>query len=254
MKEERKWIFAKRGNRPSGPGGFTLVELLAVIAIVGVLACLAVPVLSNGVMEAHRAKCASNMRQIGLAMLLYANDHDGYLPPTTHSTAALGKQGRYASWIYLLSDYLDNIDRVRICPADNKERQRRILESDGLTSYVLNDLIFDSEEDPDLGTPAYNRLLRIPYPTRTMTMFNVSDDRTVNRGWDHAHCGEWTSWYGMLADVEVDRHRVGGRATDRLKGSANYLYLDGHVENITAKAMKKILDSGVNPGAIPLKQ
>lgn len=233
-------------------GGFTLLELLAVVAVIGVLACLAIPAISNGLMAANRAKCASNMRQIGTAMLLYANDHDGYLPPTTHSTGALGKQGRYASWIYLLADYLDNMDRVRICPADNKERQKKILESDGLTSYVLNDLIFDSEEDPDLGTPAYNRVLSIPYPTRTIIMFNVSDDRAVNRGWDHAHCGEWTSWYGMLADVEVDRHRVGERSKDRLKGSANYLFLDAHVENITAKDMKKILDSGVNPGAIPL--
>lgn len=227
---------------------FTLVELLTVIAVIGVFAGIAVPVISHARVSANRAQCSSNMRQIGLALLAYASDHRGVLPPTTHTTAGLGIDGRYESWIYKLSPYLGDTDAVRICPADNDTRRKRILENDGLTSYVLNDLIFDPED----GAPAYNHLNRIPHPSRTMTLFVVSDDRAINRGWDHAHCGDWTSWPAILADIEPDRHRAGARAPDRLKGSANYLFIDGHVETIEARDLKARVNSGQNPGAIPL--
>ncbi len=223
------------------------MELLTVIAVIGVLAAIAIPAIGHARVAVNRSQCASNMRQIGLALLGYAADHRGALPPTTHTTAGLGIDGRYESWIYKLSPYLGDTDAVRICPADREERQKRIRENDGLTSYVLNDLIFDPED----GAPAYNNIRAIPHPSRTMTLFVVSDDRTINRGWDHAHCGDWNSWPAILADIEPDRHRAGDRAANRLKGSANYLFIDGHVENIDAREMKARVDSGRNPGAIP---
>lgn len=231
--------------------GFTLVELLVTVALIGVLIAIAVPVTSNGLMAANRAQCASNLRQIGTGLMLYAADHDGQLPPTTHSTAALGAKGRRESWIYQLDGYLGDVEAVRVCPADRPERRRKILESEGLTSYVLNDQVFDPEED---APHRDNRLQNIPFPARTMLTFVVSDDRPVSRGWDHAHCGGWTSWPAILADIEPDRHRVGARAKDRLRGSANYLYADGHVGNLAARELKEIVDSGVNPGAVPLER
>lgn len=231
----------------NGGRGFTIIELLVACAVVGVLVVLVIGMVGQSFVAANRVKCASNMRQIGTALLLYAGEHEGRFPPTTHSTAALGTKGRYQSWIYQLTDYIGEVDRVRVCPADRADRRKKITESDGLTSYTLNDLIFDAETEDS----PYSRLQNIPSHGRTMILFNVSDDRPINRGWDHAHCGEWTSWYGVLADVEVDRHRVGGRSEDRMKGSANYLFLDGHVENIKARDLRKIVDSGINPGAVP---
>jgi prepilin-type processing-associated H-X9-DG protein len=223
------------------------VELLVVVAILGVLAGLIIPVTAHIRMAANRVRCASNMRQIGLALLGYAADHRGNLPPTTHTTAGQ-LDGRHESWIYKLAPYLGNVDEVRICPADNEARKKRIRETDGLTSYVLNDLIFDPED----GAPRYNNIHAIPHPSRTMTLFVVSDDRAINRGRDHAHCGDWTSWPAILADIEPDRHRTGDRATNRLKGSANHLFADGHVDTIEARDLKRRVDSGVNPGAVPL--
>lgn len=226
---------------------FTLVELLAVLAVIGALAAIMIPVLGQVRMAAHRAQCSSNMRQIGVALLAYAGDHRGELPPTTHTTATMS-DGRYESWIYKLAPYLGDVDAVRVCPADNEARQKRIRETDGLTSYTLNDIVFDPED----GMPAYNRINLIPRPGRTMILFNVSDDRQIRRGWDHAHCADWTNWFALLADVEVDRHRRGDRAADRLQGSANYLFADGHVETIEAHEIKRRVDAGENPGAVPL--
>lgn len=71
-----------RTRRPgeSNPGGFTLVELLVVIAIIGVLMAVLVPALRKARMASQQAVCTSNMRQWGVAYMLYANANKGSLP------------------------------------------------------------------------------------------------------------------------------------------------------------------------------
>src|ERR1017187_7735523 len=61
-------------------GAFTLVEMLVVIAIIGILAALLLPVLGQAKARAKRIECVSNLREIGLACHLFANDHNGNFP------------------------------------------------------------------------------------------------------------------------------------------------------------------------------
>lgn len=79
--------------------GFTLLELLAVIAIIAIMAALLLPALSKAKEQARTALCWSNMRQVGLGFLMYADDNRDYLPwPGGLPTRANDNQRYLADW------------------------------------------------------------------------------------------------------------------------------------------------------------
>src|ERR1019366_9566444 len=93
---------------------FTLIELLVVIAIVGLLAALLLPALSRAKSSANRTTCTSNVRQINLAITMYADDHRDKIGYSSDV---------YYSYKDFVSSYLgaatnSQTNFVFVCPAD----------------------------------------------------------------------------------------------------------------------------------------
>jgi prepilin-type N-terminal cleavage/methylation domain-containing protein/prepilin-type processing-associated H-X9-DG protein len=118
--------------------GFTLVELLVVIAIIGILAGLLLPTLGRAREAGRSTACLSNLRQIGVAVQLYVDDHGNRLPiirdrlPATNGAPDVPAP---EAMEVVLSNYLGNV-RVLRCPSDHS----RLFETTG-SSYSWNNLL-----------------------------------------------------------------------------------------------------------------
>src|ERR1051326_6389239 len=96
--------------------GFTLIELLVVIAIIAVLAAILFPVFARAREKARQTTCLSNQRQIGLALLMYAEDYDGMIVPWARGPGYPGEPEADRLWGGLLQPYLKNRG-VLFCPS-----------------------------------------------------------------------------------------------------------------------------------------
>ncbi|MGC8744827.1 MAG: DUF1559 domain-containing protein [Verrucomicrobiia bacterium] len=119
-----RWILCLAGglqNAVMKKSAFTLIELLVVIAIIAILAALLLPALNRAKEKGRRTVCQNNLRQLGLALNLYADEHNQY--PTCFRWLPAGrgaadpKGSAVSLWNALILPYLANNSEVFNCPS-----------------------------------------------------------------------------------------------------------------------------------------
>jgi prepilin-type N-terminal cleavage/methylation domain-containing protein/prepilin-type processing-associated H-X9-DG protein len=183
--------------------GFTLIELLVVIAIIAILASILFPVFGRARAKARETTCRSNLRQTGLAVAMYLDDHDGLLPFCEQGVAyselwCTSYRMVLMSWHELLLPYMRNA-ALFACP----DQEKRL---DPQPGYGMNAALDGRSE----GT-VYD-------PCRTIFAVDMIAPESP----------EW--WVAL--PVSPPHEGVGFRHPNR----ANVLFLDWHVKGHLADA------------------
>lgn len=222
--------------------GFTLVELLVVIAILALLAAIAFPVFGSMREKSHLATCLSNLRQIGTAVMQYAADHNGSLPPNvTSDDPSAG--GHSLTYPQLIAPYMGQPEggtlqsTVFCCPAADKNRPA--WEGVGFRpDYGANER---RQEGPGrigvfarqawgANVPAL-KMAMIRQPARCLMVADACLASGVKSG-------DWLLNLPALSGTSaaVPPSKLGPRhgydGTNSLSGSFGALFCDGHVEMI----------------------
>ena len=220
---------------------FTLIELLVVIAIIAMLMAVLLPSLRAARMLAQRTVSASNLRQLGVAITLYAGDNKGRFPLTMHTSS-----DRKKTWVYTLLPYVSDVDKIRICPADPKGRDRLAHKT---SSYLLNEYLTPMYRLGRLVVEeSFPNLHRLRRPQDTHLLFVASDRWSAEDvGADHTHSRNWflsadpqARWVAVSNDIQPDRYRSGAPAPDKTRGSTLFAFADTRVDPIDARSVKDL--------------
>jgi prepilin-type N-terminal cleavage/methylation domain-containing protein/prepilin-type processing-associated H-X9-DG protein len=195
--------------------GFTLVELLVVIGIILIIAAILLPAFAQAREKARQTVCASNLRQLGMAVSMYTMDYNGRLPGVTGGTPGAGVTG---GWIFYatfggpfdvtkgtLYPYVTD-KRVYICPDDAIGQQTGL-------SYAVNDCV-ENVPNPFEGIDSGKLLSQLNQPSSLMLMTEESTAADPAGG---------STDDGGLS-------HVGNFMSSRHSGGLEVLFVDNHVK------------------------
>jgi prepilin-type N-terminal cleavage/methylation domain-containing protein/prepilin-type processing-associated H-X9-DG protein len=184
--------------------GFTLIELLVVISIISLLISILLPALSKAREAAERTQCATQMRQVGMAIYGYTDIFKGWLPPAG-GDSTIGTK----TWFYSMEDFgliqgyeVSNQEKNSIMNCPTAFRQVRLSRTYGINTKL--------GDDWDKKALAHLDRLRVPKPLNDIVLLGETKPNTAGSYYsDSIHYGDAASY-------------VHGK-------QANFVFLDGHV-------------------------
>ncbi|HYV36238.1 MAG TPA: type II secretion system protein [Gemmataceae bacterium] len=165
-------------NRAPTRAAFTLIEILVVMSIVAILIALLLPAVQEAREASYRTKCASNLRQLGLAYNTLLDGHKG--KPAVFKSDV--------NWVSLLKPYSENKDEVFFCVSDDTSTATQVnLPVDLPPLKVLAMKAGQSQfEIPLVKDSLYSRLDPTPGPTPGSYYIGIDDDHRSDSGsWDN---------------------------------------------------------------------
>ena len=212
------------GGTPQGKrnrSAFTLVELLVVVAILGILAALMMPALSSAKAKASSISCLNRVRQLGMSLMLYSDDFEGQYPPRRQSTN---------TWPYRLQPYYRDAKMLE-CPSDSfswllpmiAPEMRLVLRR----SFVING--FNDWFQSELSASNYQAFLAWQWPQGMKAAAIPNPTETIvfgekRKGSYHMHMDFSQGQAGNdVEEIDQARHASGANK----EGGSNFAFADG---------------------------
>ena len=191
------------------PGGFTLIELMVVVAIIAILASMLLPALASAKAKARRIECLNGLRQLNLALIMYADDFEDQYPPRAE---------REFSWIYKLEPYYKE-QKVLRCPVDN-------LSAAYGNSYLING--FNDWFEANLTADEYEQFKAWMWPKGMKATGAPQPSDTITfgeklKGSIHVHMDFFQSMGNDIEEIDDAKHSDGAKGS----GGANFGFMDG---------------------------
>ena len=223
---------------------FTLVELLIVVGLIAVLLSLLLPAVNRARQMAAQAGCAGNMRQIGMALTLYAQDNDGFFP----RCAQIGgfQRGDWIDWWpgdnlqrSAVARYMGDHVQPRYfrCPSDIIENHTRILDGIYAYSYTLNNYV---AADAFWAAPPLTPIRNFAITHQNDRILLVDEDESS------ADDGNYLPEYAPYPNLLAVRHDLNRRSRTSssfnldLYRRGNVLMVDGHVDFVDRAWMRVV--------------
>ena len=234
----------RKTNSRRAPGAFTLIELLVVIAIIAILASLLLPALAKAKESAKRIQCVNGLRQLGMSVMMYADEHDGFypvrsgnaplamldldFPPLSSLPEMAAKQSSGGSsnmWPLQLQPYYIET-KILYCPSDipkpgNFGAGSPFTALDAKRSYLFNGFndYFAPLPSPPQGSKVPESVVR-------------ESSETILFGEKTPESEHWWMDYNQIDDAkELDQVRH-SKSVNGTGGVSNYAFADGSARNL----------------------